>query len=220
MFSGFPVASFLLIDDHEVVRVGLRLVLEEAFPGAEICDVGLLATGLERLQNMAKPDLVLLDPGLPDAGGVSGLQAIKSIYPDQPVVVVSGVADHTFIDRCLSLGALGFAPKWIGSDQIIACVQMALAGRIYRPVPGEASFRETLTPREEEIVIFCAAGLQNKEIGLRLGISDNTVRAHLAKIFKRFDLTSRADTKMLVERLGLRVDQPSAAGQALRQASP
>jgi len=66
-----------------------------------------------------------------------------------------------------------------------------------------AALREPLTRREEEIVLLCASGLQNKEIGLRLGISDNTVRAHLAKIFKRFDLTSRADAKALVRRLGL-----------------
>lgn len=61
------MAAFLLIDDHEVVRVGLRLVLEGAFPGARVCDVGSLAAGLARLQS-APVDLVLLDPGLPDAG--------------------------------------------------------------------------------------------------------------------------------------------------------
>ena len=115
-------------------------------------------------------------------------------------------AGHDPINRCLEMGALGFVPKSVGANEIVACMQLVLAGQIYRPdldAGGGPSFRETLTRREEEIVMFCAEGLQNKEIGLRLGISDNTVRAHLAKIFKRFDLTSRADTKALVRRLGL-----------------
>lgn len=197
--------SFLLIEDHEVVRIGLRFAMETAFPDAQILDAGSLAGGLALLRQ-AQPSLVLLDAGLPDAAGVTGLQAIRAACPRLPVVMISGSTDTSFINRCLDLGALGFAPKSIGSNEILACVQMVLAGQTYRPaldgVAGQ-SFRETLTRREEEIVIFCAAGLQNKEIGLRLGISDNTVRAHLAKIFKRFDLTSRADTKALVQRLGL-----------------
>ena len=121
----------------------------------------------------------------------------------------------------ISLGARGFAPKSIGSEQIVACIASALKGEVYRPglESVAASFRETLTKREEEIVLYCAAGLQNKEIGLRLGISDNTVRAHLAKIFKRFDITSRADTKSLVERLGLGVSPPADARQPWSQAS-
>lgn len=216
------MASFLLIDDHEVVRVGLRLVLEAAFPGAVVCDVGSLAAGLARLQDAAPMDLVLLDPGLPDAGGVSGLHAIRSACPEQSVIVVSGSTEAAFIDRCLSLGARGFAPKVVGSGEIVACVETVLAGEVYRPdlEAVAASFRETLTKREEEIVLFCAAGLQNKEIGLRLGISDNTVRAHLAKIFKRFDLTSRADTRVLVERLGIGMDHSHDDGRALQQAPP
>ena len=82
-----------------------------------------------------------------------------------------------------------------------------LAGATYRPDVsdgGVSSLRESLTRREEEIALFCAAGLRNKEIGQRLGISDNTVRVHLVKIFKRFDLTRRADIKELVNRMGLR----------------
>ena len=197
--------SFLLIEDHEILRIGLRLAIETAFPGAKISEAGSLAAGLASL-GVAIPSLVMLDPGLPDAAGVAGLQAIRAACPYLPVVMLSGSTDASFIDRCLGLGALGFAPKSVGSDEIVACVQMVLAGQIYRPDLGAGraqSFRETLTPREEEIVMFCAEGLRNKEIGLRLGISDNTVRAHLAKIFKRFDLTSRADTKALVRRLGL-----------------
>ena len=93
------------------MRVGLRLVLEGAFSGAQVSDVGSLAAGLAWLQQAAPVDLVLLDPGLPDAGGVSGLQAIRSACPDQQVIVVSGSTEAAFIDRCLSLGARGFAPK-------------------------------------------------------------------------------------------------------------
>ena len=197
--------SFLLIEDHEIVRIGLRFAIETAYPGAQISEAGSLAAGLASLR-VGLPSLVMLDPGLPDAAGVTGLQAIRAACPDLPVVMLSGSTDASFIDRCLGLGALGFVPKSVGSSEIVACVQMVLAGQIYRPdldAAGAQSFRETLTRREEEIVIFCAEGLQNKAIGLRLGISDNTVRAHLAKIFKRFDLTSRADAKALVRRLGL-----------------
>ena len=197
--------SFLLIDDHEVLRIGLRFAMEAAFPGARIAEAGSLAQGLARLRE-AQPRAVLLDAGLPDAAGVAGLQTIRATCPDLSIVMLSGSSDASFINRCLEMGAHGFVPKSVGANEIVACMQLVLAGQIYRPdldAGGGPSFRETLTPREEEIVMFCAEGLQNKEIGLRLGISDNTVRAHLAKIFKRFDLTSRADTKALVLRLGL-----------------
>ena len=198
--------SFLLIDDHELLRVGLRFAIDSAFPDAQVAEAGSLAAGIACLQRPTLPDIVLLDPGLPDAGGVSGLQAIRAAHPDLPIVMVSGSMDMVFIDRCLALGALGFVPKAVGSRQIVDCVQTVMSGGLYRPdleEAGASSLRESLTRREEEIVRFCAAGLQNKEIGQRLGISDNTVRVHLAKIFKRFDLTSRADIKALVQRFGL-----------------
>ena len=198
--------SVLLIDDHEVVRIGLRFAIESAFQGAGVAEAGSLATGLEHLRLGTRTDLVLLDPGLPDAQGVSGLQAIRDAHPEVPVVMVSGSMDGAFINRCLALGALGFAPKFLSAVDIVTCVRMVLAGEIYRPEENDdsgAALREPLTKREEEIVLLCASGLQNKEIGLRLGISDNTVRAHLVTIFRRFALTSRADTKTLVQRLGL-----------------
>ena len=205
LWRAFLMISLLLIEDHELVRIGLRFAIESSFPGALIAEAGSLADGLAHLRE-AKPDVVLLDAGLPDATGVVGLQTIRAACPELPVVMISGSFDGSFITRCLGLGALGFVPKSVGAKEIVTCVRMVLAGQIYRPDPeaaGGHSFRETLTRREEEIVIFCAEGLQNKEIGLRLGISDNTVRAHLAKIFKRFDLTSRGEMQALVRRLGL-----------------
>ena len=120
--------------------------------------------------------------------------------------MVSGSTDGAFINRCLALGAVGFAPKFLSAVDIVTCVRLVLAGEVYRPEHGDAgaaALRDPLTRREEEILLLCASGLQNKEIGLNLGISDNTVRAHLAAIFRRFELTGRADTKALVQRLGL-----------------
>ena len=200
--------SFLLIDDHELLRLGIRFALEEAFPDARTLEAGSLASGLVCLQGTPRPNLVLLDPDLSIAGGggISALQAIHLACPGLPVVIVSGAADHKFINRCFALGACGFVAKSFGSAQVVACVQTVLAGAIYRPdMSGVCAsrLRESLTRREEEIALFCAAGLRNKEIGQRLGISDNTVRVHLVKIFKRFDLTSRSDVKALVKRMGL-----------------
>ena len=140
------------------------------------------------------------------------MQAIRLACPGAPVVIVSGAADHKFVNRCFALGADGFVSKSSGSAQVVACVQTVLAGATYRPDTTAAcasNSRESLTRREEEIVLFCAAGLRNKEIGQRLGISDNTVRVHLVKIFKRFDLTRRGDVKALVHRMGLGETKPA-----------
>ena len=204
------VISFLLIDDHELLRLGIRFALEEAFPDARILEAESLSSGLVFLQATPRPNLVLLDPDLSIAGGGGGrpaLEAIRLACPGLPVVIISGAADHKFVNRCFALGACGFVAKSFGSAQVVACVQTVLAGATYRPDVsdgGVSSLRESLTRREEEIALFCAAGLRNKEIGQRLGISDNTVRVHLVKIFKRFDLTRRADIKELVNRMGLR----------------
>ena len=86
--ADFLMICCLLIDDHEVVRIGLRFAIESAFPGSAVAEVGSLAAGLEHLHQGERTDLVLLDPGLPDAGGVSGLQAIREAHPDLPVVMV------------------------------------------------------------------------------------------------------------------------------------
>ena len=205
------VISFLLIDDHELLRLGIRFALEEAFPDARILEAESLSSGLVCLQATPRPNLVLLDPDLSIAGGGGGarsaLEAIRLACPGLPVVIISGAANHKFVNRCFALGACGFVAKSFGSAQVVACVQTVLAGATYRPDVsdgGVSSLRESLTRREEEIALFCAAGLRNKEIGQRLGISDNTVRVHLVKIFKRFDLTRRADIKGLVNRMGLR----------------
>ena len=200
--------SFLLVDDHELLRLGIRFALEEAFPDARIFEAESLASALVCLRGTPRPNLGLLDPDLSidGEGEFSALEAIRWTYPGLRVVIVSGAADHKFVNRYFALGACGFVAKSFGSAQVVACVQAVLAGATYRPDTSDAcasSLRESLTRREEEIALFCAAGLRNKEIGQRLGISDNTVRVHLVKIFKRFDLTSRADIKGLVNRMGL-----------------
>jgi DNA-binding NarL/FixJ family response regulator len=113
--------TFLLIDNHELLRLGIRFALEGSFPDAQILEAGSLAPGLACLHGSTHPTLVLLDLDLSIAGGdLTALQAIRLACPGVPVVIVSGAADHKFVNRCFALGADGFVSKSSGSAQVVA----------------------------------------------------------------------------------------------------
>lgn len=204
--------KLILIDDHAILRSGARALIERHMADMDIAEAGGLGEALSLIAGGFDADLAVLDIMLPDARGMDGLMQFRTTHPTVPVVILSGAEDLR--DRMMALGAAAFVPKNGEALEIVAAIRAVLDGESYEP--GRCSDQvawEALSQRQREIARLCAEGHSNKEIGRLLGISDNTVRAHLTLIFRRFGLKSRADLSALAGgTAGDDLENPAAAG--------
>lgn len=207
----------LLVDDHAVVRSGLRMLLESE-PNLEI--VGEAGTAQEalRLVEVLQPDLALMDIGLPDASGIETTLAIKQRWPAVAVVALTIHEDEEYFFRMLHAGASGYVPKRAAPEELLTAVRTAAAGEVYlypslakllvqdfvsgaRPAQAEAL--SGLTEREQEVLAYLAEGSSNLEIAEALTISPKTVARHRENIMAKLNLHSRADLVKYAIRKGI-----------------
>ena len=206
-----PTIRILLVDDHPVVREGIRNMLEAQ---EDIRVVGEAGEGPECLQ-MAKdlsPDVILLDMELP---GMSGTQVAKQLQ-DQGfsgrILALSAHDDKQYIQELLSMGAAGYLVKEEVPEAIIEAVRGVAYGEqgwVSRRVAaqmsnwmssGEEDIHNSLTPREVEVLRGVVAGKTNQEIGLSLGISEKTVEKHLEGVYTKLGVASRVEAAVLAVR--------------------
>ncbi|GAA4484693.1 response regulator transcription factor [Rhodococcus olei] len=191
--------SVLLVDDHLVVRAGLRALLDSQ-PDIEV--VAEVDTGEEAVTAATdrSPDLVMMDLAL--GAGIDGVEAIRRIRadrPDQPVLVFTTYDTDTDVVRALDAGAVGYLLKDSAPRDIFAAIRGAVEGRsmLSPPVAARVLDRmrrpdQALTAREAELLTLLAEGLTNRELGRRLHISEATVKTHLAHIYAKLGVDSRA----------------------------
>ncbi|QDS99832.1 response regulator [Adhaeretor mobilis] len=204
----------LIIDDHEVVRIGLRSLLESA----EMKVVGEASDGERgiKLAESKNADLVILDIRMPGTDGLSCLTTLRSKQPELPVLVLSGYDNPTYFARARALGAVGYLLKSIPAQEIVAAVQSAAAGEQVwtregmRRVTGalatprsQLDLEAPLTKREDEVLKQLALGLSNKEIALALGISYETVKEHVQHILRKLGVVDRTQAAVWAVRRGL-----------------
>lgn len=187
----------LLVDDHPVVRAGLRAVLEAS--GIEV--VGEAANGAEALDLVAHstPQVVLCDLRLGE--GMTGVDVTREINKTQdgPAVVILTTYDRdSELLGAIDAGALGYVLKDEPPEEIIRAIHSAAAGRVHlsaehttRVMAGMRSSRPRLTAREQEVLSLVAKGLSNVEIADALFVSEATVKTHLVHIFEKLDVSSR-----------------------------
>jgi NarL family two-component system response regulator YdfI len=194
----------LVADDHLIIRQGLRLILETQ-DGFEL--VGEAADGAEavRLCGEMKPDVVLMDLRMP---GMDGLTAIERLRVEQPgiaVVILTTFNEDDLMMRGLRAGAKGYLLKDTDRETLFNTIRAAARGEtLLRPeiiarvltqagrMDAQAASATDLTEREQEVLNAVAQGERSKEIAVRLGISERTVKAHLASIYNRLGVDSRA----------------------------
>lgn len=191
--------SVLLVDDHVVVRAGLRALLDTQ-PDIEV--VAEAETGEAAVAMAAElaPDLVMMDLAL--GAGIDGVEAIRRIRAarqDQPVIVFTTYDTDTDVVRALDAGALGYLLKDSAPREIFAAIRGAVAGQSVLSPPVAARILDkmrrpdqALTAREAELLSLLAEGLTNRELGKRLFISEATVKTHLAHIYAKLGVDSRA----------------------------
>ncbi len=207
----------VLVDDHAVVREGLARLVDGA---TDMEVVGTAADGSEVLDvvRRTRPDVVLMDLQMPGTDGVAATRAVVEAGPGAQVLVLTSFSDEERIVAALDAGAVGYLLKDAEADDVLDGIRAVSRGespihpRAARALLGaRRAGRDgagddpaaTLTPREQEVLSLVAAGLANKQIARRLGISDRTVKAHLTSVFARLGVEDRTQAALWAQRHGL-----------------
>ena len=208
----------MLVDDHEVVRTGLRMLLENQ---SDLAIVAEASTGAEadRLADEYDPDVVVMDITLPDISGIEATRRMKQKHPQIAVVALTIHEDEQYFFEMLQAGASAYVPKRAAPDDLISAIRAANLGEIYlypslakalvsdylgrNRTELEEQKLENLTPREQEVLELLAAGLSNDEIADRLVISPYTVARHRENLMRKLDLHNRSELVKYAIRKGL-----------------
>jgi DNA-binding NarL/FixJ family response regulator len=197
----------LIVDDHPVVRVGLRTMLESE---SNISVIGVAASAREALTAVQRsvPDVVLMDLRMPEMEGTEAIRELRRIHPTLRILVLTNYETDAYIVEALEAGAMGYLLKSTPQAELVRAVEMVHANQRVIP-PGIASRllenigRDELSPRELEVLTLVARGLSNKEIAKTLFISDKTVRNHVASCLTKLGATDRTGAVTTAIRRGL-----------------
>ncbi|GIK09714.1 MAG: DNA-binding response regulator [Anaerolineaceae bacterium] len=208
----------LLVDDHAVVRSGLRMLLASE---SDVEIVGEAGSGSEAVAAAAsaRPDVILMDIGLPDMTGIEATRVVKSGFPEIAIVALTIHEDEEYFFRMLDAGASGYVPKRAAPEELLTAIRAAASGEVYL-YPSLAKLlvkdylsqeRETanrstldgLTEREQEVLSLLAEGHNNAEIASALVISPKTVERHRENIMRKLNLHSRAELVRYAIRKGI-----------------
>ena len=201
----------LLVDDHSVVRQGLKMFLA-LDPDLDV--VGEAADGAEalRLARELQPDVVLMDLLMPVMDGIAATGVIRGELPDTEVIALTSVLEDASVIGAVNAGAIGYLLKDTRSDELCRAIKAAAAGqvqlspgaaaRLLREVRGPDS-PETLTARETDVLRLLAEGKANRQIGADLSIGENTVRTHVSNILAKLGVQSRTQAALYAAQIGL-----------------
>ena len=201
----------LIVDDHSVVRQGLRLFLAL---DEELDVVGEAGNGEEALSltRELKPDVVLMDLLMPVMGGVAATKAIREQVPDTEVIALTSVLEDEAVIGAMRAGAIGYLLKDTESDELCRAIKAAAAGQVQLSPKAAARLMrevhvpdspEKLTERETDVLRLLAKGRSNKEIASDLTVGEKTVKTHVSSILSKLGVASRTQAALYAVRMGL-----------------
>jgi len=206
----------MLVDDHEVVRLGLRALFEQTKKIDVVAEAGTVADAIERAAKH-RPDLVLMDLRLPDGTGLDACRDILSVNPGTRVLFLTSHSDEEAVTSTILAGAAGYLLKEIGSKALINAIETVYGGesildpKVTRAVLNRMSLLATgvvarrakdekLSPQERRILGLVVEGKTNKEIAKALALSDKTVKNYLSNAFQKLNVRRRSQAAALFER--------------------
>ena len=223
--------KLMLVDDHDVVRTGLRSFLETQ-QGFEV--IAEAKSGLEALEKAreSQPDIVLMDITMPDMDGIEATQQLKNLYPDCQILVLTVHSDKQYFMKIMSVGASGYLTKQAAADELVAAIRAVAAGHVYlQPALArwlledyqqmakkvttlsrqeESIDREKdtvsldiLSTRERQVLELVGEGFNNFDIGKKLELSPKTIARHRERIMKKLNIHSRTELVKFAIRTGL-----------------
>ena len=208
----------LLVEDHEVVRTGLRMLLESQ---TDMVIVGEASTGSQAIAMAQElsPQVVVMDITLPDISGIEVTRRLKQLFPEMAIVALTIHEDEQYFFEMLKAGATGYVPKRAAPEDLISAIQAAYAGEVYiypslakalvadflsRAEEGPVkSAMDDLTEREQEVLRLLAEGFTNDEIADQLVISKHTVARHRENLMGKLNMHSRGELVKYAIRKGL-----------------
>jgi NarL family two-component system response regulator LiaR len=205
----------LIVDDHAVVRQGLKMFLAL---DKELEVIGEAANGEEAIRRARElsPDVVLMDLLMPQMDGIAATEAIRREMPDVEVIALTSVLEDKAVFGAVRAGAIGYLLKDTEADELCRAIKAAAAGQVQlSPQATRRLLREVqipdspekLTQRETEVLRLLARGLSNKEIGEALVIGLKTVKTHVSSVLSKLGLPSRTQAALYAVRIGLVSDR-------------
>jgi len=204
----------LVVDDHAVVRQGLRGLLELQDGIEVVGDAADGAQGVEAATEL-RPDVILIDLVMPVLDGVSAMRLLRERLPDVRVIVLTSFLDDDKLLPALRAGAAGYLLKNAEPQEVVRAVRAAHAGQTILDPVVAARLVETLaaddrgdpidrlTPREREVLVLIGRGFANKRIALELGLAEKTVKAHVGHVLAKLGVSDRTQAAIAAVRAGL-----------------
>ena len=208
----------MIVDDHVVIRTGLRMLIEQDQRMRVVAQAGNRSEAIERAMS-ERPDVVILDLVLGDEDGLSFLPELCQASPNSRVLVLTGVQNPEAHRRAIRRGAMGIVLKEHAADQLLKAITKVAEGEVWierslmgsmiqefnKPalVDPEVAKIESLTDREREVIALLGEGLKNKQVGERLFISETTVTHHLSSVFSKLEVSDRLELIIYAFRHGL-----------------
>lgn len=202
----------IIIDDHEIVRKGLRMTIQGE---ADLELVGEGCNGQEAIElaSRLQPDVLLMDVKMPEVDGIQATQAIHKAHPEIAILMLSSFGDDPELFAALKAGASGYLLKDIGGDELVEAVRGAASGdpqlhpkiarRLMHTMPAPDDPFAELTPREEDVLRCLARGMSNKEIADELVVAETTIKGYVSTILSKLHISDRTQAALLAVRYGL-----------------
>ncbi len=209
--------KLLLVDDHPIVRSGLRMLFLSE-PGMTI--VGEASSGHEAIEAVQRlhPDVVIMDVSMPGMNGIEATRRIKAAHPETAVLALTMYEDEQYFFEMLNAGASGYIPKRAAPDDLVSAIKVVAEGNVFlystlarflmrdmaeRAAAEPEESEEVLTAREREVLTCIAEGLTNREIAETLVISIKTVERHRENIMAKLDMHNRVELVKYAIKKGL-----------------
>lgn len=214
--------KILIVDDHALVRRGMSHVVRESFSDAEIVEAGSAAEAMD-VMTSSGADIALVDVRMPDLDGLELLHEMRGRWPNVPVIMLTSFDHAHYVRRALAEGAAGYMLKDATPEDLEQAIKVALSGggnvlspRVIQnlfesidggrsPDNGDGQHRpaSSLTQRETDILSLLSEGKSNRDISRALFLSEKTVKAHLAAIFRKLGVTNRTQAAMAAVSMGI-----------------
>ena len=206
----------LIVDDHGLMRAGLRALLEDE-AGIEVAGEASSAEELLQVVEQVRPDVILLDIGLPGMDGIEATRRMKSLYPEIHTLILSVYEDEDLLREAIAAGASGYIIKRAAEDELTNAIRAVTEGYLYiHPAVTRMLVKDitsgtqpmqkalkSLTPREQEIMGYILRGFTNRQTSEALQISVRTVEGHRASLFSKLGIKTRLELVEFAEKNGL-----------------
>ncbi|WP_447983003.1 response regulator [Nitrospira sp. Nam74] len=206
----------LLVDDHEVLRLGLRTLFSEAGGFNVVGEAGTMGEAIAKAASL-DPNIVLMDVRLPDGSGVEACREIRTQQPQTRVLFLTSYADDDAVLATIVAGAHGFLLKEVGSDELLRAVRAVAGGQsildpavtqrvlarvqtLSHPSTSTGPKGEALSPQERRVLALVAEGKTNKEIAAALNLSEKTIGNYLSNVFQKLHITRRSQAAVYFTR--------------------